>query len=95
MKVLTLAKIREFANLILQKTIPTEKTYEYELQGSEEGFFIPNYEQKKSFIEVYKNGLRLCEEREYKVYETLGQIVLTNTEHVTGDRLLVIHKKYN
>ena len=58
-------------------------------------FLYRTMNRKKSFIEVYKNGLRLCEEREYKVYETLGQIVLTNTEHMTGDRLLVIHKKYN
>lgn len=94
MKVLTLEKIREFINLLKKDAIPKETVYEYELRGNETIFKIPEYDWNKSRIEVYKNGFRLCIEREYREYPA-GQIELLDTEYTQGDKLLVIHKKYS
>lgn len=70
-----------------------ESNYHLELEkGKTYTFDVPNYEQGKSVVDIYMNGLKMMEEKHYSISST-GKVSMKNEVYSEGNVLSVVHRK--
>ena len=86
----TLAYLLEKLNIALTVV---ENNYSLSLeQGKTYTFDVPNYEQGKSVVDIYLNGLKMVEEKHYSI-SSIGHVSLKNEICSDGNELSVTHRK--
>lgn len=96
MKVKTLTKtgLDHLIGKIREMLLPAEQVYQVQLKaGSAYSFSIPEYDARKSQVDVYLNGLRLAIAKEYTL-SSAGLVSLTTPVHTETNYILVIHRKW-
>lgn len=88
-----LDEMATFINLIT--AIPTENYYEETLEADTTYTkTIPNFEQGKSLVDVYLNGLRLMKEREYTISQN-GLLTLIQKSTTGKDKIIIVHWRWS
>ena len=82
-----------FINLIA--ATPSENFYEETLAANTAYTkTIPNFEQGKSLVDVYLNGLRLMKEREYTITQS-GLLTLIQKSTTGKDKIIIVHWRWS
>ncbi len=72
---------------------PTEVHYNATIPKGVYIYAIPNYEDGKSTIEAYLNGLRLIQDKDYRL-STSGQFNLISGPHTDDNVIYIVHRKW-
>lgn len=88
-----LDEMATFINLIA--VTPTENYYEETLEANTAYTkTIPDFEQGKSLVDVYLNGLRLMKEREYTISQN-GLLTLIQKSTTGKDKIIIVHWRWS